>query len=322
VSEHIVAVFDNDAAASAAARELEGAGIPASAIRKYTASEAGSAGTAQGTYTSGATTGTTTERQSGSGFWAWLLGEEGPATTTSSYEADRDIYDRRVGAGNVVLSITLNDDSQIQRAMNIVESHDPLEIDERTDEASTTSTSTTGMATSTAGREFSSSAVAQPGVAGTPTPGVASTQATSRTAGVSADQRVERADKGEKISLSEEQLNIGKRTVDRGTTRIRRYVVETPVERDVSLHSERVTIERRKPMGDAGAPGAGAFEERVVEVRETEEVPVVEKTARVAEEVLVHREATDRVEKVRDTVRREEVDVTRDGKTSDQGPKR
>jgi uncharacterized protein (TIGR02271 family) len=314
VSEHIVAVFDNDAAASAAARELEGAGISASAIRKYSASEAGSAGTTQGTYTSGATTGTTTERQSGSGFWAWLLGEEGPATNTSSYEADRDIYDRRVGAGNVVLSITLNDDSQIQRAMSIVESHDPLEIDERTDESDTMSSTTSGMAASTTGREFSSSAVAQPGVAGM--------QTTSRTAGVAADQRVERADKDEKISLSEEQLNVGKRTVDRGTTRIRRYVVETPVEREVNLHSERVTIERRKPTGDAGAPGAGAFEERVVEVRETEEVPVVEKTARVAEEVLVHREATERVEKVRDTVRREEVDVTRDGKMPDQEPKR
>lgn len=298
MSEHIVAVFDNDAAASAAARELEGAGIPASAVRKYSASEAGSTGTTQATPTSGTTTG----RQSGSGFWGWLMGEEGPATTTSSHEADRDVYDRRVGAGNVVLSITLNDDSQIQRAMNIIESHNPLEIDERTDESNATSTTTAGMATSTTGREFSSSSVAQPGV--------------------TAGQRVEPAGESEKISLSEEQLNVGKRTVERGTTRIRRYVVETPVERDVNLHAERVTIERRKPTGDAGVPGAAAFEERVVEFRETEEVPVVEKTARVTEEVLVHREATDRVEKVRDTVRREEVDVTRDDKISDQQPKR
>ena len=34
----------------------------------------------------------------------------------------------------------------------------------------------------------------------------------------------------EVIPLAEEQLEIGKRTVDRGTTRVRRYVVEKPVE--------------------------------------------------------------------------------------------
>ena len=95
--------------------------------------------------------------------------------------------------------------------------------------------------------------------------------------------------------------------MDRGTTRIRRYVVETPVERDVTLHGERVTIERRKPV-DASAAGH-AFEERTVEVHETEEVPVVEKTARVTEEVLIRKEETERHETVRDTVRREEIDV-------------
>jgi hypothetical protein len=37
---------------------------------------------------------------------------------------------------------------------------------------------------------------------------------------------------------------------------------------------------------------------------------VVEKTARLVEEVAVRREATERTETVRDTVRREEVEVT------------
>jgi stress response protein YsnF len=45
-------------------------------------------------------------------------------------------------------------------------------------------------------------------------------------------------------------------------------------------------------------------------VRETEEVPVVEKTARVVEEVAIRKEATERTEKVHDTIRREEVEVT------------
>ena len=85
-------------------------------------------------------------------------------------------------------------------------------------------------------------------------------------------------------------------------------MVETPVERDVTLHGERVTIERRRPA-DATASGH-AFEERTVEVRETEEVPVVEKTARVVEEVAIRKEETERTETVRDKVRREDVEVT------------
>jgi len=314
VLEHIVAVFENDTAASAAERELQGAGIPTSVIRKYSADAVGSTERVANT----ATTETTAERQSGGDFWAWLLGEEGPSTSTSSYTADRDAYDRRVRAGNVVLSVALGDDSQIHRVMSIIESHNPLEIDERTDEADAVSSiapTTTG--TTTAGVEYSSSAIAQAGSVGAP-----ATSHTAASTDISADQRSERVGKDETISLAEEQLNVGKRTVDQGTTRIRRYVVETPVEREVTLHSERVTVERRKPLGDVGTPGIGAFEERIVEVRETEEVPVVEKTARVVEEVLVHREANDRVEKVRDTVRREEVDITRDATTPIEEPKR
>ena len=49
---------------------------------------------------------------------------------------------------------------------------------------------------------------------------------------------------------------------DRGTTRVRRYVVRTPVEESVTLRHEQVTIERRRPIAP-GTPGVpeGAFEE-------------------------------------------------------------
>jgi Domain of unknown function (DUF2382) len=40
---------------------------------------------------------------------------------------------------------------------------------------------------------------------------------------------------------------------------------------------------------------------------------VVSKAARVKEEVVINKAATDRVETIRDTVRREDVEVTRDG---------
>jgi stress response protein YsnF len=47
----------------------------------------------------------------------------------------------------------------------------------------------------------------------------------------------------------------------------------------------------------------------VVEVRETAEEPVVSKAAHVAEKVVMGREATERTETVRDTVRRDKVEV-------------
>jgi uncharacterized protein (TIGR02271 family) len=118
----------------------------------------------------------------------------------------------------------------------------------------------------------------------------------------------------EVIALSEEQLTVGKRLVNRGTTHIRRFVVETPVEENVTLHSERVSIDRRP--ASAGARVDADFTDRTIEVSETDEEPVVSKTARVKEEVVVHKKATDRVETVRDTVRRQDVEIDRDDDNS------
>ena len=85
-----------------------------------------------------------------------------------------------------------------------------------------------------------------------------------------------------------------------------------------SRYTASASDERRRPV-DATVAGP-AFEERTVEVRETEEVPVVEKTTHVAEEVAVRKEQTERTETVRDTVRREEVEVTdKDGRPASIG---
>jgi uncharacterized protein (TIGR02271 family) len=116
----------------------------------------------------------------------------------------------------------------------------------------------------------------------------------------------------EVVPLSEEQLTVGKRLVNRGTTRIRRFVVEAPVEEAVTLHSEHVSVDRR-PVAAGTKVADTAFTDQIVEVTESDEEAVVSKTARVKEEVVVNKAATDRVETVRDTVRREDVEVTRDG---------
>ncbi|HYN85704.1 MAG TPA: DUF2382 domain-containing protein [Pyrinomonadaceae bacterium] len=110
------------------------------------------------------------------------------------------------------------------------------------------------------------------------------------------------------IPVVEEELQVGKREVERGGVRVESRVEEVPVEKDVHLREERVRVERRpvdRPAGDADA----AFREGSIEVTERAEVPVVAKEARVVEEVVVGKEVAERTETVRDTVRRTDVDV-------------
>jgi Domain of unknown function (DUF2382)/Hemerythrin HHE cation binding domain len=113
----------------------------------------------------------------------------------------------------------------------------------------------------------------------------------------------------EVIPLAEETLTVGKHTVNSGTTTVRRYVVENPVEQRVELFDEKVVVERRKPVTDAVT--GETLTEVTVEMIETSEVPLVAKGVRVREEIVVRRERTRRVETVRDTVRRDEIEIGR-----------
>lgn len=108
------------------------------------------------------------------------------------------------------------------------------------------------------------------------------------------------------IPIVEEELQVGKRTVERGGARIHTFVTERPVEASVSLHEEHVTVNRR-PV-DRAATDAD-FQGKDVTLTETDEEAVVSKTARVVEEVVVGKTVTDRTETVQDTVRRTDVDV-------------
>jgi uncharacterized protein (TIGR02271 family) len=119
----------------------------------------------------------------------------------------------------------------------------------------------------------------------------------------------------EVIPLGEEVLEVGKRTENRGTARIHRFVVETPVERQVTLQSERVVVERRRPVSDKVT--GEILTEVTVEVVETEEVPTVDKRTRLREEVVVRTERTQRVETVRETVRRDDVEIEQAGPRRD-----
>ena len=211
------------------------------------------------------------------GFWSWLIGEE--PTQTQDYGA----YDTSLASGHSVVTVTV-DEVHADAAMGILNQHGPHDIHEQT----------SGVHGQTSG----ASETYQTGTAALP-----ATQAATRSGVTSGKEE-------QVIPLAEEELQVGKRTVDRGTTSIRRYVVRKPVEESVTLRDETVTVEHRRPVaaGEAGVP-AGAFEERTVEVHQTAEEPVVSKTAHIAEEVVVRKDVTERTETVRDDVRREQVEV-------------
>ena len=118
----------------------------------------------------------------------------------------------------------------------------------------------------------------------------------------------------EVIPVYEEQLRVGKREVNRGSVRVRSYVVETPVQQQVNLHEEHIDVERRpvdRPVTTADA-GDGAFRERTIEVTATAEEAVIAKETRVKEEVVLRKEGQDRMQTVSDTVRHTEVKVDDD----------
>jgi uncharacterized protein (TIGR02271 family) len=110
------------------------------------------------------------------------------------------------------------------------------------------------------------------------------------------------------IPVVQEELSVGKRVVRRAGVRIHSYVEEKPVREVVRLREERINVQHR-PVDRPAAPGDTAFQERTIEVSAQGEEPVVEKRARVVEEVVVGKNVEQRDEKIDETVRRKDVRV-------------
>jgi uncharacterized protein (TIGR02271 family) len=110
------------------------------------------------------------------------------------------------------------------------------------------------------------------------------------------------------IPVVEERLKVGKREVQRGGVRVFSRVVETPVNESIGLREEHVDVQRR-PVDQPLGAGADAFKEQTIEMRETAEEPVVEKSARVVEEVVVGKQVSQREQQISDSVRHTEVEV-------------
>lgn len=275
-NETIVAVFDTAAHANDAVSALKEAGVPETAISVHADKE---------TRTGSTTTAVDGDREPG--FWSSLFGGD------SGH--DSAVYNRSLQSGSTVVSVDAPEE-HITRVTDILERFHPIDIDDRADTYGVRQTAPI----QTGSTQTGTVAPMQPGTIAPKAPA---------TTPVMAERGAERetARGPDSVQLSEERLSVGKRLVNRGGTRIRRYVVETPVEQDVTLHSEKVMLDRHAVTD--GRPVGDSFTDRTIEMTESSEEPVVQKTARVYEEVGLRKESSDRVEKVKDTVRREEVEV-------------
>jgi uncharacterized protein (TIGR02271 family) len=114
-----------------------------------------------------------------------------------------------------------------------------------------------------------------------------------------------------KLPVIEENLEVGKQEVQTGGARITSRIVERPVQEDISLREEHVNIERTPVDRPISSSDVNAFKEEEFELTEHAEVPVVNKEARVVEEVSLNKEVQEREETIKDTLRNTEVEAER-----------
>ena len=111
------------------------------------------------------------------------------------------------------------------------------------------------------------------------------------------------------IPVIEENLQVGKDTVETGGVYVRSRIVEQPVQQTVNLKEERVTVERTPVDRVVSNTDLNKLKDETIELTEHAEVPVVSKEARVVEEISLNKEVKEREEKISDTVKHTEIDI-------------
>lgn len=285
----VVGVYDSYAQAQNAMNELLSAGFSRSDVQLSPDTER-------------ATGSNSDDTKGGSGignFFRSLFGMDEERDT-------RDVYSEAVRRGSCVLTVTASSDDMLDRATDIMNRYDPIDIDERSSHWRTEGWSgyddSAPMLTDS---EIEKDRTAYGmGSTRSTTAGMGSDTTTTRGTGMAANMSNE-----QRIPVVEEELRVGKREVQRGGVRIYSRIRETPVSESVTLREEHVRVERHAVDQPATEADIAAFKEGSVEMRETAEEPVVSKTARVVEEVVVGKEVTQETANINDTVRRTDVEV-------------
>ncbi len=112
------------------------------------------------------------------------------------------------------------------------------------------------------------------------------------------------------IPLHEEDVKVGKRTVEAGGVRLRKVVRRETVQQPVELKREEIKVERVPASGQQVSGKAFQGEDVYIPLRREE--PVVQKEARVREEVRASTASSTERRNVSGEVRKEDVEVEHD----------
>jgi uncharacterized protein (TIGR02271 family) len=282
----VAAVFDQYQEAQSALDDLIASGFPADDVHLSRDEASASDKTAA--------TDTESEASGGTGimsFFRHLFGDD-------NEQNDAALYSEAVRRGNYVLTVDVPDDDLVDRATDVLDRHHPIDIDERASQwKSGAWTSQESM------RQASAQQAEQP-------PQTEQLQAEQpQTDQLQTNQLQGEQAQTKTIPVVEEELKVGKRQVQRGGVRVYQRVAETPVQESVDLREEHVKVERHPVDQPASEADISALKDETFEMRETAEEPVVEKLARVVEEVVVGKETTEHRQDIKDTVRRTDVEV-------------
>lgn len=316
----LIAVFDNRNDAQSAMTELLGAGFSRNEIRLNDDDSGASESTTSVTSSGAAGEGIGAHITS---FFKGIFGEDTPTVQQK--------YSTAIEHGHFVLTVTAQGEEEVERAADIVERFGPADIDEkaagwagasdtpqagmpRTDSMSNLSGAQSGasLQSQPGGSLGQSSAGMQGGTAQTGSVQGGSVQDAGLSGALSGSQQ--RNTESTAIPVVQEELKVGKREVQRGGVRVFSRIVETPVNESVNLREEHVSVERRPVDQPVSAANMSAFQEQTIELREAAEEAVVEKSARVVEEVVVGKQVSERQEEIHDTVRHTDVQVEQLGR--------
>jgi uncharacterized protein (TIGR02271 family) len=222
-------------------------------------------------YTTGSTSSSSSTGGGISGFFSSMFDDE---TTANNYT-------NVANEADAILAVQVDSDERAREAAAILDRHGAVDVDER-------------------GAQYSGQSYGQ---------STSNQQNFTGTANTTTNQTNANIEGGTVIPVIEEQLQVGKREVEHGGARIRSRIIEKPVEASVRLREEHVVVNRHPVNRAVTDADMANFKEGDITLTEHSEEAVVDKQARVVEEVEVGKQVTEREETVRDTVRRTDVEV-------------
>lgn len=214
------------------------------------------------------------------GLWNRLFGDD-------MHQHEAAVYNQTVQRGGVVLSLRVLQ-SEVAHAIAILDLHRPIDVHDRA--------VTSGIAPAAHVEAVEKKVESVP---------LAPAQQ------VAVPPKVADSHDGV-LRLAEEQLQVGKQMVENGRTRVRRFVTEKPVTANVTLHEEHAEVLRRA-IADPKYVGDVDWADGEIELVETAEHALVNKTARIVEEVALKKIGSEHVQTISDKIRRQQVEIERVG---------